>query len=248
MGGLGFFMLLLFILSKVYYDTSERFFSTKLFSVLKFLYVAAIIGVIVITTVILMSKGDGKFQKTDYLIVLGAKVDNDRLSWSLVYRLDKAIEYIKKYPDTTVILSGGKGDDEPVSEALAMEEYIREYGAIGESIKIIREDRSTNTYENLMYTAEIIRDLEDEAAAANGVRREDKTDENNENDADNSDSVGKIKVSIVTSDYHMLRTRMLAGRVGLEAAPVAADTPVVMYPSLMLREILAVVKSYFFDK
>ena len=44
----------------------------------------------------------------DYVIVLGARVRGTKISNSLKQRLDRAIEYSEEYPNTVLVLSGGK--------------------------------------------------------------------------------------------------------------------------------------------
>ena len=56
----------------------------------------------------------------DYLIVLGAAVHGDVPSLALTHRLEGALEYMEKYPDSTAIVSGGKGDGENITEAQCM--------------------------------------------------------------------------------------------------------------------------------
>lgn len=86
----------------------------------------------------------------EYIIVLGAQVRKDGPSVALKYRLDKAIEYLNENPDTMCIVSGGKGANEPFSEAEGMSEYLLKNGV--EKERIILEDKSTNTAENLKYS------------------------------------------------------------------------------------------------
>lgn len=83
----------------------------------------------------------------NYLIVLGAKVRQDGISPTLKRRLDKAVPYLKEDTTIIVIVSGGKGVDEPVSEAKAMCEYLISKGI--NSNRIIQEDQSFSTEENL---------------------------------------------------------------------------------------------------
>ena len=64
----------------------------------------------------------------DYLIVLGAQVKKEGPSKTLRLRLDKAAEYARQNPDTILILSGGQGSDELVSEAQAMQDYLAQAG------------------------------------------------------------------------------------------------------------------------
>jgi uncharacterized SAM-binding protein YcdF (DUF218 family) len=90
----------------------------------------------------------------DYIIVLGAQVKKEGPSVVLKYRLDTAAEYLKENPDTKCIVSGGKGSNEIVSEAEGMREYLVANG-IGTE-RIILEDRSTDTDENIRFSKELI--------------------------------------------------------------------------------------------
>ena len=60
----------------------------------------------------------------DYLIVLGARVENGKPSRALAKRIRAAEEYLKENPETQVIVSGGQGPDESMSEASAMQHRI----------------------------------------------------------------------------------------------------------------------------
>lgn len=90
----------------------------------------------------------------DYLVVLGAQVRGTVPSRALKKRLDTAAEYLGKNPETKVVVSGGKGAGEEISEAEAMENYLLELGI--EKDRIIMEDQSATTSENLRYTGELI--------------------------------------------------------------------------------------------
>lgn len=103
-------------------------------------------------------KADGT---NTYAIILGAKVKGNGVpSLALKYRLDAAVEYLKQYPHVQVIVSGGQGKDEPISEASFMYTYLVEAG-IKEN-RILQEDASTSTYENLQFSKELL--PEDETA------------------------------------------------------------------------------------
>nr|WP_307897768.1 hypothetical protein [Clostridium botulinum] len=43
-----------------------------------------------------------------YIIVLGAAVHGDYMSLILKKRMDATLDYLKKYPNTKIIVSGGK--------------------------------------------------------------------------------------------------------------------------------------------
>lgn len=95
----------------------------------------------------------------DCMIVLGAWWKNDRPSYILKQRLDTAIAYLQQNPDTYVIASGGKGSNEVIPEAEGMAMYLEKAGI--ESERIICEDRSENTDENLRFSADYCRKEED---------------------------------------------------------------------------------------
>ena len=90
----------------------------------------------------------------DICIVLGAQMKESGPSNVLQRRLDSAITYLQENPDTMVIVSGGQGSNEPVSEAQGMQIYLVSKGIAPE--RIMMEDASTNTWENLNYSAELI--------------------------------------------------------------------------------------------
>lgn len=98
-------------------------------------------------------------EKLDYIIVLGAQVRGDRITKSLKQRLDSAYEYAIANNDTVIIVSGGRGPGENLTEAAAMERYLVQRGI--DSSRIVKEDKSTSTKENLNYSKAIIKDDRD---------------------------------------------------------------------------------------
>ncbi len=109
----------------------------------------------------------------DYLIVLGAKVREDDISSSLKRRLDKAIRYAQEHPETKLVLSGGQGADEPISEALAMAEYLLYNGIAPE--QMLLEVYSTSTRENMLCSKALIdnqRRIEKEEAKRIRIRKQ----------------------------------------------------------------------------
>lgn len=91
----------------------------------------------------------------DYMIVLGAQWNKNGPSYVLQKRLDKAVEYLLENPETQVIVSGGQGGNEPITEASGMKSYLLQKGIEEERIWV--EEQSTNTYENLVYSAEFLK-------------------------------------------------------------------------------------------
>lgn len=90
----------------------------------------------------------------DYIIVLGAQMKPGGPSIVLKFRLDAAYEYLIANEDTICVVSGGQGANEPCSEAQGMYDYLVEKGITPE--RILMEDKSTDTSENIAFSAEVI--------------------------------------------------------------------------------------------
>ena len=98
------------------------------------------------------NKADGT---NDYVIILGAKVKHGGVpSLSLRNRLDVAADYLHKYPHVKAIVSGGQGADEDRTEASVMFDILVEKGIAAE--RILLEDKSTSTYENLLNSKNLL--------------------------------------------------------------------------------------------
>jgi uncharacterized SAM-binding protein YcdF (DUF218 family) len=153
----------------------------------------------------------------DYIIILGAQVKEDGPSVVLRYRLDKAIEYLNNNPETKCIVSGGQGSNEPFPEALGMKNYLLKKGILEQ--RIIVEDQSKNTEENILFSVRLIR-----------------------NDIDNKTTFG-----IVTNNFHIFRAKQIAKNIfGKEMYGIVADSTLLYLPNNMLREFLALIKFWIF--
>lgn len=93
----------------------------------------------------------------DAVIVLGAGIRGDRVTVPLAYRLNSAVEYHKQNPDALIVVTGGQGYQETVTEAYAMEKYLVQRGVNPE--KIIKEEKATSTNENMRFTKQILDNL-----------------------------------------------------------------------------------------
>lgn len=113
---------------------------------------------LIVFALILSKRKSQPTEPVDTMVILGAQVRgtvaNAYPSKSLQERLDTALAFLEEYPDITVIVSGGKGADEPITEAQAMADYLVEHGLDQE--QIIQEDQSTNTYENLFFSNKLV--------------------------------------------------------------------------------------------
>ena len=156
----------------------------------------------------------------EIMVVLGCMVYPWGPSILLQDRLDEALDYWEDHPEMTVVVSGGQGPDEHISEAQAMYDYFVSQGMPPE--QILMEDRSSNTLQNLRFSRER---LEGEGY-------------------DLSDGV-----LVVSNGFHLTRARMLAAREGYgEISTLAA--PSSHLPSrlkMYVREPLALVKSFLLD-
>lgn len=90
----------------------------------------------------------------DVMVVLGSSIRGEQVSKNLQRRLDAAIAYHAKNPDALIIVTGGKGAQESISEALAMERYLISKG-IFQSL-IIKEDQAASTGGNFRYTKALL--------------------------------------------------------------------------------------------
>ncbi|MGI6071102.1 MAG: YdcF family protein [Blautia sp.] len=97
-----------------------------------------------------------KPKEREYLIVLGAHVRGTELTKALYERVHKAWEYMDTHPSVIAVLSGGRGEGEEMSEARAMEAYLLNKGIAQE--RLLLEERSTNTAENIAFSLDMIGD------------------------------------------------------------------------------------------
>lgn len=119
--------------------------------------VAVSCGVIlfaVLFGMILHGQSVGPKEDADYLIVLGAGLRGENPSLVLRNRINAAADYLIENPKSKVVVSGGQGPDELISEAEAMRRELTELGI--DASRIILEDRSTSTNENLTLSKSFI--------------------------------------------------------------------------------------------
>jgi uncharacterized SAM-binding protein YcdF (DUF218 family) len=147
----------------------------------------------------------------DYVIIHGAGlIDGYKMSKLLSQRVDKAIEVYQKDPTPPILIpSGGKGNDEKISEAEAMEKYLLDKGIPQE--KIIKEDKSRTTMENLINSKKIIDERE-----------------------------GRKYTALVTSNYHVYRALRYCRKIGLKCVGIGSPVAWYYWPSALIREYIAV--------
>ena len=146
----------------------------------------------------------------DALIVLGAAVHGDRVTWVLSNRLDAAYDYAVAHPKTVLVVSGGQGDGETVTEASAMAGYLIRRGI--DPARILLEDRAESTTENFTFSKAII-------------------DEQLSPDA---------SIGFVTTRFHVYRAGRTAQKCGISARGIGAPDVWYIAVNNFLRECVGI--------
>ncbi len=165
------------------------------------------------------AKTEERAYSMDYVVVLGAGVNGTEPSLSLYNRLEAALDFLEKAPGAVAIVSGGQGPGEMISEAECMRQWLEARGVAPE--RIVMEPAATNTYENLKFSFDVI--AEREGSMPDGV-------------------------AIVSSEYHLLRAKLQAKKLGVDnCAGVAAKTTLpVLRTNYFMREAFGVAYERFF--
>jgi uncharacterized SAM-binding protein YcdF (DUF218 family) len=145
------------------------------------------------------------------MIVLGAGIDGEKVGKTLKSRLDEAIKYYELNKSVDIIVSGGQGKDEIISEAEAMYRYLIEKGV--NPNQIIKEDKATTTLENIIFSKEILK---------------------NRNDEDK-------KILIVTNEFHLYRSMLIANILDIKNEGLSSYTPFKVRVNYLLREYPTIV-------
>lgn len=179
----------------------------------------AAVSFVLLEGVILYNGSSQEIKQTEYVVILGAAVRGERVSATLKARLDKGVEYLNAYPQCKAVVSGGQGAGEQISEAEAMKRYLVASGIAKD--RIIMENRSTSTMENFKYTKQLLMVSRQEELPV---------------------------ITVVTSDFHMFRAKLLATRNGFTAYGISSSTPASVRVNNYIREYFGLVKSYIYDR
>ena len=216
------------ILNRVFYMSSwidihnQNGIGLYVFEIIeKLIYIAATyIECILLGTIILgikSAKHIPKFDK-DFILILGCQIKKDgSLTNLLKGRVDRAIEFSKMQKEKTgkdiiFVPSGGKGDDEIISEAQAMKNYLIEQEIKEENI--IMEDQSKNTFENIKFSNNIIKEKKENA-----------------------------KIAFSTTNYHVFRAGCIATSQSILMEGIGAKTKSYFGINAFIREFIATLYS-----
>ncbi len=177
----------------------------------------ACISALVVFVMFLLSYGlsDTVSGKEHAIIVLGSGIRGELLTQGLKNRLDAAIDCYEENEDLLIVVSGGQGPQEDITEALAMERYLLSRGIPQD--KIVKEEKATSTYENFVNSKRILDSLFE----------------------------GEYATAFVSNEYHIYRASSLARIAGFGAVTHTHSNTMwyTLVPST-LRETLAVVKMW----
>ena len=149
---------------------------------------------VLLALIVVGGQADENAHEAPFIIVLGAGLNDDEPSLVLRQRLDKALELGEQNPQATFILCGGQGTNANVTEASAMQRYLMERGISAD--RLILEDTSHDTAQNLTNAAKLMREVSGEQTP---------------------------KAALVTCSFHMMRSKLLAERNGIDV--LAAPSP-----------------------
>ena len=181
----------------------------------KWLWISCLCGMALVlvcaSTLLIYGRSDSATHNEDAIIVLGAGIHGERVSLTLRDRLNAAIACYEQNPDAVIVVSGGQGPQEDISEALAMERYLIERGVPADHI--LKEARSTSTAENFAFSKVVL----------------------DERFGDGYSAV------YVTNDFHIFRAGQIARDAGLSNMNHAhSDTVWYLVVPSCLRECVAV--------
>ena len=158
-------------------------------------------------------------EDVEYIVVLGTTVYEHGPCYLLRQRLNEAAKWAEIYEDAKIVVTGGQGKTEPFTEGSEMRRYLIEELGISED-RIIVEEASMNTYENMTFTGEIL-------------EKEDETF-----------SYENTAILVVTNDFHMYRAMKIARKAGFETVSGApSGTYIFLFPHYMVREFCAIIKN-----
>lgn len=153
---------------------------------------------------------DKPLDDTKAVIVLGCQVKGEQPSTMLAFRLVAAADVLEEHPEAVCVVSGGQGNGEDIPEAEAMRRYLIELGI--DDSRIIKEDRSVSTRENIRFSAALL--------SERGI-------------TDN--------VVIVTSDFHQYRADIYARKNGYKTVGHrSSKTPARNIANYWIREWAAI--------
>lgn len=182
---------------------------TRWICVILLVFMAVIVVTVLAETFLMIRSARNTPPENTTAVVLGCSVKGTKPSRILEERMDAAYRYLTENKKAVCILSGGQGDGEDISEAQCMYEVLTERGI--DKNRLILEDRSTTTEENLRYTRKILDDAGLDAT-----------------------------VTLITSEFHEYRANQTAAKLGIKSYSTPAHTFFVYFPTYYVRELYGI--------
>ena len=215
-GGLAFLFIFDYAVSGSLQEVMIHDLITNLFAAVYLYFECMLLGIIIADAVVIRYEPE---PDKDFIIILGCGIRSDGTPSPLLRgRIDRALDFAKKQEAETgkapvFVPSGGQGPDEPCAESAAMKRYLLEQGVPEE--RILEENRSTDTFENMKFSKEII-------LAANP----------------------EGKVAFSTTNYHVFRGGLKARRVKMRAVGMGARTKWYFWPNAAVREFVGLLTEH----
>ena len=188
----------------------------NLFAAVYLYFECMLLGVMIADAIVVRYEPD---PDKDFIIILGCGIRKDGTPSPLLRgRVDRALAFAEKQQALTgkapiFVPSGGQGPDEPISESAAMKRYLLEQGVPEE--RILEEDRSTDTFENMKFSREKLRAVDPDG-----------------------------KVAFSTTNYHVFRGGLYARRVKMRAVGMGARTKWYFWPNAAVREFVGLLTEH----
>ena len=173
------------------------------------------LSLVIIESLIFINARSHNYENADYIVILGAGLYRGGPSLTLLRRINAAINYSRSSPDVIIIVSGGTGEGQRISEAEVMSRVLQNSGISKD--QIIIEDRSSSTYENLLFSSELISDLNKKVVIS-------------------SSEFHLFRAKIIAKKLGFKDVGVLASR-----------TPTILLPNYYMREYFATIKTLVFD-
>ena len=181
----------------------------RIFLIALLLLAVCIAATVIVETIWIIAAASRQPPANTTAVVLGCRVNGTTPSRILSERIDAAYEYLETNPEAICILSGGQGEDEDISEAQSMCEHLAEKGI--DKHRLILEDLSTTTDENLKFSTDILK--------RRGLPQE---------------------VTVITSEFHEYRAVTTAERMGLKSYSTPSHTCLLYLPTYYVRELYGI--------
>ena len=230
-------LLLLYYMESNPLDLEERSPSflrifIKVFSTFFFVGVSALILFNILYPKNYLNADDQKF---DYIIVFGAGISENKTE-IMNSRIETAVEYSKLYPSCKFVLTGAKGGNELIEEAIYMRNYLHERGI--DDKRILIDPFSINTNENVVNSLNLIKnDVIKRNAKENIITRPFKN-------KDDYFDLDFLNVGFMSSEFHLTRINMMAKKIGISRPyDIPCETNPLYKPYMYLREDLSIFKA-----